>query len=379
MKKIAFVLRLFQDNSFHGGGEKIFYKLISKLIENHFLIDIYCSKSNVSEYPGINRITVVNEPYDHQNPAILENFYGKVKELVENKDYDFVISENITPPIDITFIQGHSVTHRKRKLKNFIESFLYNFRKVKSRRIKYENIWMKQGYRKIFVLSEILKNDIVENFNIHEDHIRVVYPGVDVVEPSEIRKISGQEDFTFGLSAPGFKRKGGYIFLKALKMLKEKGFGFKAKIIYPKYDKNIFIKILIKIYGLEENVEFIGFQNNMQDFYNSIDCLVMPSIEETFGLVALEAMMNKKLAIVSSYSGASEVLKDGYDSFVFDSARDSSFNLAEKMSFVLNNLDKYNYYAENGYKTAEIYNWDKTYNDFIKELESIDKNKEILT
>ena len=145
MKKIAFVLRLFQDNSFHGGGEKIFYKLISKFIENNFLIDIYCSESNVAEYAGINKITVINEPYDHQNPKILENFYNKVKKIIDDKGYDYVISENITPPIDITFIQGHSVTHRKHKLKNFVESFFYNFRKVKSRRIKYENKWMKQG------------------------------------------------------------------------------------------------------------------------------------------------------------------------------------------------------------------------------------------
>ena len=369
MRKFAFIIKLFQDTDFHGGGEKIFYKLITKLIENNFSIDIYCSKTNVIQYPGINNIIVVKKPYLHENPSALEDFYEETKNLLLNKSYDFIISENITPPIDITFIQGHSVTYRKHKLKNFLEAFFYNFRKVKFNRIKYENIWLKHGYRKIFVLSNILKQDIINNFNIPEDQVKVIYPGVDSL-PASINNNPMKEpkDFVFGLSAPGFKRKGGYVFLKALKLLKNKGFDFKAKIIYPKFRRNIWIKFLVKIYGIEKNIEFIDFQKNMQHFYTSIDCLVMPSIEESFGLVALEAMINKKLALVSSFSGASEILTDGEDGFIFNMKKNPSENLADKMAFILNNLDKYKKYTRNGYYTANIYSWDRTYNEFINEL-----------
>ncbi len=372
MNKIAFIIRLFQDGNFHGGGEKIFYKLINKLIQENYTIDIYCSKSDVESSPGINKIIQVDSPYNHLKPDIVENFYDKANELIKKENYDYVISENITPPLDIIFVQGHSVVHRLNKLKNIFESFLYNFRKVKKERIKYEKKWMNQGYRKIFVLSNILKNDIKNNFGIDSDNIEVVYPGIDKQAPPDNFDIISRE-ITFGLSAPGFKRKGGYVFIKALALLKKKGYKFKAKVIYPKFKKNLWAKFLVKKYGIEDNIEFLSFQKNMDDFYNSIDCLVMPSIEETFGLVALEAMAKGKVSIVSSYCGAAEVLTDGADSFIFNMENTPSDNLAEKMSFVIKNKEALSPIIQKGAETANNHTWDETCKIFLEKLQKLNK------
>ncbi len=370
MNKIAFIIRLFQDGNFHGGGEKIFYKLISKLIQENYIIDVYCTKSNVETSPGINKIIQVGVPYNHLKPDVVENFYEKANELIKKEDYDCVISENITPPLDIIFVQGHSVVHRLNKLKNIFESFLYNFRKVKKERIKYEKKWMKQGYRKIFVLSNILKNDIKNNFGIEDEKIEVIYPGIDKQAPPESVDITSNI-VTFGLSAPGFKRKGGYVFLKALGILKKQGYNFKAKVIYPKFKNNLWTKFLVKKYNIEQNIEFLSFQKNMDEFYNNIDCLVMPSLEETFGLVALEAMAKGKLSIVSSYCGASEVLTDGTDSFIFNMKNNPSVNLAEKMSFIIKNKSNLSSIIKKGVDTANNYTWDNTCKIFLEKLQKI--------
>jgi len=373
MKKIAFVIRLFQDKGFHGGGEKIFYKLIGRFIENGFNVDIYCSSSDIKSYEGISNIFIVNKPYNHLDPEVVEDFYTEVKAMTADKGYDFIISENITPPLDIVFLQGHSVTYRRNKLKGLFEQFLYNFRPVKNKRIKYEQKWLKQGYRRIFTLSNILKNDLIENFNYPEDNISVVYPGVEM--PEFIPEEKTESEFSFGLSAPGFKRKGGYIFIKALSLMKNQGYKFKAKVIYQKSRDNLWVKTLVKIYGLENFIEFLPFQKNMQEFYSSIDCLVMPSLEETFGLVALEAMSYKKPSIVSSFTGLSEILKDGLDGLIFDMNKNPSKNLAEKMAFLMDNQDKIAGIIEHGYETAKIYSWDKTYNDLIRELSQLNKSE----
>jgi UDP-glucose:(heptosyl)LPS alpha-1,3-glucosyltransferase len=371
MKKIAFIIQLFQNNNFHGGGEKLFYRLIKKFIENNYIVDVYCSKSNVQEFHGINKIVVVDKPYNHLDPEIMETFYEEAEKLISQENYDSVISENITPPIDITFLQGHSLVHRQYKLKNPIESFLYNFRPVKRKRIIYQQKWLHQGYRRIFAVSQLLKNDIITNFNIPEEKISVVYPGVDIPEEMSLkddRKQNKSDIITFGLSAPGFKIKGGYVFLEALKTLKNKGYDFRAKIIYPKFKKNLWIKLLLKAYGIKENVEFLGFQSDMQNFYNSLDCIVVPSIEDSFNLVVLEAMANKKPCIVSSYAGAGEILKDGHDGFVFDMQEKPVQNLADKMAFIIDNAHKTDEYSKNAFETAKNYSWDKFYEAFIKEL-----------
>lgn len=366
MKKIAFVLKLFQKNNFHGGGEKLFYNLIKRFSSENYEIDIYCSKSDTENFEGVNKITVVDEHYDHTKPVTAEKFYEKVKKLTENENYDFIISENITPPLDITFLQGHSLLNRLKRDKNPLEAFFYNFRNVKKERMKFNKKWLEKGYRKIFAVSEILKKDITENYNIPEDKISVIYPGVEV--PDNILPATDNEIVTFGLSAPGFKIKGGFIFLKALGILKKKGYDFKAKIIYPKHNKNLGVKLLLKFLNIEKNVEFLDYQDNIQNFYSSIDCLVAPSLEDTFNLAVLEAMANQKPCIVSTNAGASEIIKDGENGFIFEVKNNPEKNLAAKMMYFTDTKNKNKDICNNASETAKFYSWQRTYEQFVQEL-----------
>lgn len=369
MKKIAFVIKLFQKDNFHGGGEKLFFNLINNFIKEKHYIDIYCSVSDIDEIDGINKIIIVEKPYNHTEPETMENFYTEIKNLIKNENYDFVISENITPPIDITFLQGHSLVNRLKRDKNQLESFFYNFRKVKKNRMKFHEKWFQEGYRKIFVVSEVLKKDIIENYNIPDNKITVIYPGVDI--PENILPSIHNDIITFGLSAPGFKIKGGFIFLKALGLLKQKGYNFKAKIIYPKFKKNLGVKLLIKFLNIEQNVEFLPYQKNVQDFYHSIDCLVAPSIEDTFNLAILEAMANYKPCIVSTNAGASEIITDGINGFVFEVNKNSRTNLAYKMILFIQNSINYVDLSQKAFETAKNYSWQKTFDIFNNELDKI--------
>ena len=412
MKKIAFIIRLLQKDKFHGGGEKLFFNLIKRFVAANYEIDIYCGKSDINldshgvfQTPqndndfldGINKIVVVDEHYDHLKPETMENFYDKVKNLIKDENYDYVISENITPPIDITFLQGHSLLNRLKRDKNPLEAFFYNFRKVKKERMKFHNKWFNEGYRKIFVVSFILKRDIVENYGISEDKIFVIYPGVDIPDEKEqltknchserpmgaweshdntkpcdcFANARNDNSFVFGLSAPGFKIKGGFIFLKALGLLKKKGYDFKAKIIYPKYTKNLGVKLLIRLLNIEKNVEFLSYQQNIQEFYQSIDVLVAPSIEDTFNLAVLESMASYRPCIVSANAGASEIIKNGENGFVFDMKSNPEQKLADKMTLFLKNPDSYNDICEKAFETAKYYSWQRTFEQFVNELEKL--------
>jgi glycosyltransferase involved in cell wall biosynthesis len=367
MKKTAFILKFFQTKNFHGGGEKLFYNLIKRLSRDGYLVDVYCSKSDVESFEGVNKIVEINANYDHLVPEVLENFYEKAKECINGENYDYVISENITPPVDITFIQGHSMVYRQKNVKTPLEGLLYPFRKVKRERIKYQKKWTAQGYRKIFVPSEKVKNDLVENFAVNPEKIAVIYPGVDVA-PLEQPQNSTNNTFTFGMSAVGFEKKGGYIFLKALKMLKSRGYEFRAKIIYPKYNKNLFVRLFVKFLGIGQNVEFLGFQNDIRAFYDSLDCIVMPSKEDSFGMVALEGMALGKPVIVSTNAGASEIIADNKNGFTFDMKPKSVENLYKKMKYVIENKNNLEELHKNAFETASKYNWERLYKDFTAHL-----------
>lgn len=365
MKRIAFVLRMYQEQAFHGGGEKLFHNLIKRFRSDGYKVDIYCSQSDVEA----DFVKIIDEPYDHNNPSTMEKFYAKAREQIKTGNYDAVISENITPPVDITFLQGHSLINRLKKAKSPLEAFLYNFRKVKRERIKYQKKWMNNGYRKVFVVSEVLKLDIVENFKIDKDKINVIYPGVDMPchpefdseAPETPHQVRG-DNCVFGLLAPGFKIKGGFEFLHALGQLKQQGYKFKARIIYPKHHKNMGVRFLMARYSLQKEVEFLGYQRELAEFYHSIDCLVAPSIEDTFNLAALEAMSYGKPVIISTNAGAHEIITEGKNGFVYSGGAEQ---LAEKLAHF---LDRKPHLAWDCRKTAQEFSWDRTYQEVLKAL-----------
>ena len=353
-KKLAFIIHRLQDKNFRGGGEKIMYNLIKQLCLRNYTVDVYCLETNIIYDLGINRIYFIESG----------DLYGEAMTIIQNKDYDDVISENINIPVDVTVAMGHSLAYREFVVSNFPKRFFCKFRKKHADSLL--QIESAKKYSKILALSNIAKYDYVNFLEVDEQNIFVNYPGVDIVEnPAK----SCNPIFTFGLSAPGFDRKGGYIFLKALKILKKKNPYFKAKIIYPKYLKNNWVKFLLKLYKIDYEVEFYDFFQDMSEFYHNIDCLVVPSKEETFGMVATEAMADERHVITSSRCGASEIIKDGINGFVFDMDENPARNLAEKMEYVLANKDDISHISEDGYVLAKKYSWENFCNVFVRNLE----------
>ncbi len=65
--------------------------------------------------------------------------------------------------------------------------------------------------------------------------------------------------------------------------------------------------------GVEESVTFVGrqAQDQLQDFYDQIDILLMPSRSEGFGLTAIEGMARGCVLVASDIGGLPEVVLDG--------------------------------------------------------------------
>ena len=81
----------------------------------------------------------------------------------------------------------------------------------------------------------------------------------------------------------------------------------------------------------------VNSQEEMLEFYSSIDVLLVPSIQEAFGLVAQEAQSCGVPVIVFSETGCSEIVKDSYSGFV---VKNRSVNDLVKPLEFLHNLSK---------------------------------------
>lgn len=345
-KKLALIVisldECFTEKGFSGGGHKVTKHLILGLVESgKFEIDIFyngkCKMEN-----GKLSLQEGNEVADEaiQKENIIEGirsitvlpkktFVYDLKEKIEQGNYDYVLSSDVLLPFANNLVHSNSSKYKSKNGKNkFMQTVLkfYNAKKIKAQTKCLEN-----NSNALFTVSESLKNDYVQNFNLDESKVFVCYPGME--EVSEFIEPDFKEVFTIGSIAGGGLNKGGYLLLLALKML-PKTCKLKARIIFPKFHKAFFFKLCIKLLGLKGRIELLSKQKDMNEYYKSIDCYVLPSLNEAFGLVVPEAAMNFKPSIVSSTTGVAELIRDGENGFVFDRTKKPVKNLAKRLAEV---------------------------------------------
>jgi glycosyltransferase involved in cell wall biosynthesis len=68
--------------------------------------------------------------------------------------------------------------------------------------------------------------------------------------------------------------------------------------------------------GLEERVEFLGFINDMPEFFHSIDIFLLPSHSEGFSNAVIEAMASARPVIAFDVGSTSEVIIDGRTGYI---------------------------------------------------------------
>jgi len=71
-------------------------------------------------------------------------------------------------------------------------------------------------------------------------------------------------------------------------------------------------------HGIESKVYFLGKQENVEEFFSISDVLLLPSDNESFGLVALEAMACEVPVVVSRVGGLPEVVTEGVEGFLVE-------------------------------------------------------------
>lgn len=134
-----------------------------------------------------------------------------------------------------------------------------------------------------------------------------------------------------------FVEKKGFAYLiEAMQLLKKNKIKIKLLLGGDGPKKNDLMQIVKKL-GLEKDVSFYGWVNDKDDFFEQIDIFCLPSIDEPFGIILLEAM-ERSVPIVSTKSGGpEEIIRNNIDGLLAKIT--SSEDLAKKLESTINNQE----------------------------------------
>lgn len=158
-----------------------------------------------------------------------------------------------------------------------------------------------------------------------------------------------KQPMVVGTIARFVNKKGIDIFLQALAKLKVKNYQFKALIGGDGEERASLIELATEL-NLTQQVTFTGWIEDKKEFFNAIDIFCLPSRQEPFGIIVLEAMKYRTPIIATNTEGPREILQDGKDGLLCEV--DAS-DLATKLAYLIDNPDKAHEYSKNGYLRLE--------------------------
>lgn len=212
-------------------------------------------------------------------------------------------------------------------------------------------------------VSREVKNDLIFKYNYSDEQVCVINNGVSKDEyylnlsdheyslKSKLNYNLLDNELVIGLIGTFEYRKGHDILLKALaKLNRKKLTSLKVFFVGSSDEGNIKrLKDIIQELGLNNIVKILPFQP-LRSIYSIIDIMVLPSRNEGFLLVAIEAMMMGCCVIRSDTPGASEQIKHGISGFIFEN--ENVDQLAEYLEYLIQNPSEIQSMSKAGQKNA---------------------------
>lgn len=106
-----------------------------------------------------------------------------------------------------------------------------------------------------------------------------------------------------------------------------------------------------------KNISFVGKKNNNEvaNFLRNSDVVIIPSLYETFGNVALEAMACAKPIIASRTGGLIELIDDSKNGFLVEP--NNVIELRDTINYFIHNPNIHKSMGENSFKKSKKYYW----------------------
>jgi len=352
---------LFNSHKSWGGGEKWYYDMATRLADKGHNITIVTNKQSELkrrlQNVALNKYEIKVTNLSFFNVFVLL----KICRIIRKERINTIIV-NLSSDLKTAGIAAKIAGTKK---------IFYARGIAKPVRNSFLNRWLfRRILTGVIANSEETKRSILKNNPdlISPSKIEVVYLGIDLKNITKHCKdpirISQADKIILGTAGRLEKVKNHKFLIEAAKILKERGVQFKILIAGEGSLKNE-LTAYTKSMGVEKEIEFLGFIDDIASFMAAIDVFVLSSFSEGFGYVLIEAMAFKKPVIAFNHSSSPEIVIDQQTGFLI--AKNDTEEFVEKTLMLLKNHNLCVQFGENGRKrVAEKFTLEMTLNELEK-------------
>jgi len=189
--------------------------------------------------------------------------------------------------------------------------------------------WVMRHNTTLIAISNAVKEYLIQE-RIPASRIVRVYDGVDLrqyqSEPTPNPSQEGNGRSTIiGIVGQLGARKGHLYLLEAIRAIVQRHPAVRLWIVgqEPAQSTEHYTERLhqfVEQAGLQQHVIFWGFRTDIRDILAQLDILVLPSLQEPFGKIVIEAMAMGKPVVASRVGGVPEIVRDGVTGLLVASA-----------------------------------------------------------
>jgi len=335
-----------------------FFDVCKKLTAEGYTVSIYSLKSS-REYKTIESIPI----YIEKKGGYWKNYYSTYK-IINKVKPDIIIS-------NFNYVYPALLCGRLTRVSKNIAWFHTESSHTRPGPF---NILIKKWFSKladnIIVNSPRLREDLIVTFSVTKEKINIVPFWTAISTVSHV-PIELENTGVFKIGCPGriVKGKNHEVLLDALLTLKSKSQTCFKLYIAGTGDVVEDVKKQTLAKGLTKEVVFLGDLTiqEMPGFYKAMDLIVLPSLQEAFGMVFLEAMSLEVPVLVSDRFGALEFLSSEVNLNAFQFNPLDEKELADKIKLYMEGKGCSPAYFKTLYN--KHFSREKTFHSFMKVLQ----------
>lgn len=353
-KKVLFVIHQLN----HGGVQKALLSALDAVDYTENEVTLYVRKNRIQLLPEINENVhkiIINEDETHyyRKPYaatmllckkivdilklknLSEFFQKKLVDYINQSQMEYekkhYFNKQETYDVAVSYIQGYTAKFVAQYIDAKKKMMFYHGSTDETHELHEE---IMAYYDSIVGVNENVQKILAELYPTYSQKMTFVenYVDVDAVcKKSKEFMIEKPQGTTILCSCGRFTPVKGFdLAVKAASILKEKGISFLWYFVGDGPERTK-LEQMIEAYGLQENIQITGMQNNPYPYINICDVYVQPSYEEAHPLAIIEALILNRPVVTTATVGGIALIKQEINGLIADINEKTLVNKVERL------------------------------------------------